>query len=226
MKCFAHSSTKLNQTNQSSIQTMSFTIDATFSRNGTNVTGQIHYYQEMRYICCYFKVARTSFSKMYNIPVDWKMCDFINNIKEYCSQDFPGDVLTSNNIEFVYVGQDIPQGQYAEDGVALDHDDTETFYDKYVSRNLFPAFYIRNRVHSLETDDARNQRTRQVQQVQEVQEVDVPSCMICLEHNVTRLRLRCTHELCVACFNTCLSYGHNRCPLCRRNTVFRDLVMH
>jgi hypothetical protein len=195
----------------------------------------------MRYICCYFKVARTSFSKMYNVPVDWKMCDFINNIKDYCSEDFPDDVLTSNNIEFVYVGQDAsPPGQQAEDGAALDQDDTETFYDKYVSRNLFPAFYIRNK--EVETDEERNQRTRTRQEAQatvtrreaqatvtrreaqEVHEAYVPSCMICLEHNVTRLRLLCTHELCVGCFNTCLSYGHHRCPLCRRNTVFRDLV--
>ena len=202
---------------------MSFTIDASFSRNGTNVTGQIHYHEGTRYICCYFKVARTSFSKMYNVPIDWKMCDFINNIKEYCAQDFPGNVLTSNNIEFVYVGQDTPQGQYAEDGAALDQDDTETFYDKYISRNIFPAFYIRNQ--EIETDDARNHRTREERQVaQEAQEAYVPACMICLEHNVARLRLLCSHELCRGCFNTCLSYGHNRCPLCRRNTVFRDLV--
>ena len=197
---------------------MSFTIDASFSREGTRVTGQIHYHQEMRYICCYFKVARTSFSKIYNIPIDWKICDFITNIKEYCSQDFPGEVLT-NNIEFVFVGQDpTPPGQNAEDAPGLDEDDTETFYDKYISRNIFPAFYIRN----LETDDTRNERTRTRRPSQE--EENVPSCIICLEENIPRLRLQCSHELCVRCFNTCLSYGQHRCPLCRRNTVFRDLV--
>ena len=214
---------------------MSFTIDSSFSRQGTNVTGQIHYHHEMRYICCYFKVARTSFSKKYNVPVDWKMCDFITNIKEYCSQDFPGHVLTNNNIEFVYVGQDSPPpGQQAEDGAALNQDDTETFYDKYVSRNLFPAFYIRNRIDPLETDEERNDRTRRQEQDSEQdheptredqrQLENVPSCIICFEENIPRLQLQCSHELCVSCFNRCLSYGQHRCPICRRNTVFRDLV--
>ena len=131
-------------------------MNATISRQGNRLTGQIYLHQDMRYTCCYFKVARTSLSKIYNIPIDWKMCDFINNVKGYCSQDFSGNVLTSN-IEFVCVGQEQIPGQSAEDAEALDQDDTESFYDKYISRNIFPSFYIRNQ----ETDDARNQRTRQ-----------------------------------------------------------------
>ena len=194
-------------------------MDVTFSRQGTSLTGQIHSHQGMRYVCCYFKVVRTSISMIYNIPVDWKMCDFINNIKEYCNQDFPGDI--SNNIEFVCVG-DTPQGQYAEDGAALDQDDTQSFYEKYISRHVFPAFYIRNQVQ--ETDQERNQRRRQEQTLVPVQEEYIPSCIICLDETVSRLRLICTHEICRTCFNTCLSYGHNNCPICRRRTVFRDLV--
>jgi hypothetical protein len=160
------------------------------------------------------------------------MCDFINNIKGYCSQDFPGTVLTSN-IEIVLVEQEQIPGQPAEDADALALDDTETFYDKYISRNVFPSFYIRNTINIIpETDDAeRNQRTRQeedaasteAERARQEQEQNI-ICMICLENNVSRLRLTCSHELCRTCFNTCLNYGHHRCPLCRRNTVFRDMV--
>lgn len=195
-------------------------MDASFSRQGTNMSDRIQSHQGIRYISCYFKVARTSFSKIYNIPIDWKMCDFINNIKQYCNQDFPGDVLTPN-IEVVCVGQ------YAEDGVALDQNETQTFYDKYISRNLFPAFYIRN-INS-ETDDARNERERTREAEREAQreaerQENVSLCVICLEENIPLLQLICRHHLCVACFNTYLSYGRHSCPCCRRNTVYRDLL--
>ena len=210
----------------------SMNSNATISREGNRLTGHIYSHEDIRYICCYFKVVRTSFSKIYNIPIDWKMCDFVNNIKGYCNQDFPGDVLTNNNIEFVCVGNYHLQGQSAEDADALDQDDTETFYDKYISRNIFPSFYIRNTINILpETDEERNQRTRQeedaafaeAERARQEQEQNM-ICMICLENNVARLRLTCSHELCRTCFTTCLNYGHHRCPLCRRNTVFRDMV--
>ena len=112
--------------------------------------------------------------------------------------------------------------KYAEDGTALDEDDTQSFYEKYISRRVFPAFYIRNQVQ--ETDQERNQRRRQEQPLVQVEEEYIPSCVICLDETVSRLRLTCNHEMCRTCFNTCLSYGQNNCPICRRSTVFRDLV--
>jgi hypothetical protein len=204
------------------------------SRQGNRLTGHIYSHQDMRYTCCYFKVARTSFSKIYNIPIDWKMCDFINNIKGYCSQDFPGTVLTSN-IEIVLVGNDPLQGRAAEDAdaLALTQDDTETFYEKYISRNVFPSFYIRNTINIIPDtdDDARNHRRRleedtssaEAERARQEQDQNI-ICMICLEDNVAMLRLTCSHELCTTCFTRCLTYGHHRCPLCRRNTVFRDMI--
>ena len=206
--------------------------NAIISREGNRLTGHIYSHEDIRYICCYFKVVRTSFSKIYNIPVDWKICDFINNIKGYCAQDFPGTVLTSN-IEIVLVGNDPLQGRAAEDADALAQDDTETFYDKYISRNVFPSFYIRNTINIIPDtdDDARNNRRRveedaasaEAERARQEQDQNI-ICMICLDGNVSRLRLTCSHELCTTCFTRCLTYGHHRCPLCRRNTVFRDMV--
>jgi hypothetical protein len=185
-----------------------------------NESNHIYSYQGIRYICCYFKLARTSHYKIYNIPIDWKICDLINNIRGQCNADFPINILTTN-LEFVLVGQDISTGTQSEDAPALNENDTDTIYDKYVSRNVFPCFYVRNQSpNRIEDDDLR----RQQEQDHVPQEPEyVLTCVICLEQ-VDRLRLACSHEICRPCFNRCISYGHHRCPICRRSTVYTDLI--
>lgn len=88
----------------------------------------------------YFKLAGTSETKIYEVPTNLSIANFIEHIKNNAYTDF--NIDREQDIEIVEAGQDIPNVR-AEDAPALRRAFNLTLREKYNGRYSQLAFYIR-----------------------------------------------------------------------------------
>jgi len=95
------------------------------------------------WVTVYFKEAYTTNIKYYNIPIKWTIDTFINVVKEWIMEDFDLRSRNNNNytINIIEMCQEI-SGINPEDANELQEEDI-TYYNKYISNNKWPGFYIK-----------------------------------------------------------------------------------
>ena len=143
----------------------------------------------------YLKQIFTDRTIIYSIPVNDSMATIIKNLKLWIMRDFQLD-----NVEIVEAGQNVPQGQRAENAPALISDESMTFEQKYGNILYQIAFYIR----PIETET-----------------IDY-TCVICHSENVnieTTCYYGCSHYICSICVSESNANGLLRCPICRHEAV-------
>ena len=91
----------------------------------------------------YFKLANTDQTKIYNIPTNISIANFIEYVKNKAHIDF--NISRNQHLEVVEAGQDTPPGVLSEDAPALQRDFQITVRQKYNGVYNNRAFYIRIR---------------------------------------------------------------------------------
>lgn len=143
----------------------------------------------------YLKQIFTDRTIIYSIQANDSMATIIENLKIWIMRDFQLD-----NVEIVEAGQNVDQGQRAEDAPALISDESTTFAQKYGNILYQVAFYIR----PIETDT-----------------IDC-NCVLCYPENVnieTTCYYGCTHYICSICVNQSRANNLLRCPICRHAPI-------
>ena len=98
------------------------------------------YRQEREFARIHFKLAGTSQTKIYDIPTNLSIANFIEHVRHNAYNDFIIDRTLS--IEIVEAGQEIPNVR-GEDVPALMPEYNLTVREKYNNRYNQIAFYIR-----------------------------------------------------------------------------------
>ena len=97
--------------------------------------------------CYYFKVVRTTNTKIYTIPINITVQEFLRVIKLHILDDFGYNTI--DEFELVLAGQQVPGIQHAEDVPAIDFQNlTGSLYDNY---SYSESFYIRPVIQSIGT---------------------------------------------------------------------------
>ena len=110
-----------------------------------------------------FKLAGTSQTRIYDIPTNLSIANFIEHIKNNAYIDF--NINRSHNIEIVEAGQDIPNVR-GEDAPALRSEFNVTVREKYDGRYDDLAFYIRVINYNYQHD--RNQNNNNVNTINSI----------------------------------------------------------
>jgi hypothetical protein len=91
---------------------------------------------EIEWVRVYFKIALTTHTIYYNIPIHWTITRFLKKIHMWIMTDF--EHLNEDNATFVIeTGQDL-----AEEAPCLQPDDNATFKDIFTARGIWPSFYV------------------------------------------------------------------------------------
>ena len=101
----------------------------------------------------YFKLANTDQTKIYNIPTNISIANFIEYVKNKAHVDF--NISRNQHLEIVEAVQDIPPEVSSEDAPALQRDFQITVRQKYNGVYNNRAFYIRIRRN--DENDQNNQ---------------------------------------------------------------------
>lgn len=101
---------------------------------------------EREFAGLYFKLANTEQTRIYQVPTNLCIANFIEHIKNNAYHDF--NISRNQEIEIVEAGQDIP-GVLSEDAPALQRDFHTTVRERYNGVYNNRAFYIRIRRNNL-----------------------------------------------------------------------------
>lgn len=99
----------------------------------------------------YFKVSRTTNTKIYLFPINIPIHEFFRVVKLHIMDDFGYQSI--RDFELVLAGQQIDGIRYAEDVPAIDISVlTGTIYDNY---GINESFYIRNLLNSNQSNNTQ-----------------------------------------------------------------------
>jgi hypothetical protein len=102
------------------------------------------------WVTVYFKEAYSTNTKLYNIPVTWKMESFLNIVKAWIIMDFNIDDRNHGNnysVSIIEMCQEIP-GVNTEDAPHLiSTNSLETYYNKFIATGKWPGFYFKINVN-------------------------------------------------------------------------------
>jgi hypothetical protein len=156
----------------------------------------------------YFKLARTTQTRMYMLYPNWTISDFKNIIKSRIYQDF--NVMQH---ELVETGQYMP-GVDSEDMPAL-QTTHETLVSKYGPR-LEISFYIRPIYQNITPTPIIPNNTTAIIQATSTHTCSMPFCGERITANSQYFD--CPHPFCDTCIAGCVQTGHSRCPCCRHES--------
>lgn len=100
----------------------------------------------------YFKLANTDQSKIYEIPTNLSIANFIQYVKNKAYSDF--NISRNQSLEIVEAGQSIP-GVLSEQAPALQRDFHTTVRERYNGVYNNQAFYVRIRRSNLTSQEHR-----------------------------------------------------------------------
>jgi hypothetical protein len=91
---------------------------------------------QIEWVRVYFKIALTTHTIYYNIPIQWTITRFLKKIHMWIMTDF--EHLNEDHATFVIeTGQDL-----GEEAPCLQPDDNATFKEIFILTEKWPSFYV------------------------------------------------------------------------------------
>jgi hypothetical protein len=91
---------------------------------------------QIEWVRVYFKIALTTHTIYYNIPIHWTITRFLKKIHMWIMTDF--EHLNEEHATFV-----IETGQHlGEEAPCLQPDDNTTFKERFILTGKWPSFYV------------------------------------------------------------------------------------
>ena len=161
----------------------------------------------IQYFECTFKMD--TYKKRYNIIENWTVSEFMSTVLRWFMEDCRLDETKEYEIVSI-TGQPLTE---------ISHNmSIKNFMNS--NRNLFPAFYIREKSNPIINIPNTSMEIRTI--ITPIIERIVPmdDCSVCfesIEDNIQHRRFRgCRHLLCNVCNWNCIRANHINCPQCRR----------